>query len=180
MILLNIIPEKLKREIRLYDIYKSTKKLLFVSLIMIIIYIITLLVFKLILQLHFIETVNQTTIITKNTENYTKKVREINQQINSIETIQRESVQWSNLLEFIKSDEENGVEINQIQIDKNNSSIALKGKAKTRDVLLNFKSTLEEKKFFSDINFPIKNLLLKTDIDFEINAKFKSYEFTEL
>ena len=56
-------------------------------------------------------------------------------------------------------------------MDSTNRNIKLQGIAKQRSDLLELKSNLEKSTLYNSIDFPIKNLLEKENIIFEINAK---------
>lgn len=181
MLNLNIIPEKIKKTIKLINFYKSYKRILLILFLIAIVYAIIFLFGKLILQNHFIETVSRTTILTKTTENYSKNVREINNQINFIGNIQENFISWSYLIDFIAKNTPDGISFKQIKFNKDKNSLFIQGKAANRDNLLALKKTLENKPdFFSNINFPIKNILEKNNINFEINIGINSYEFDQL
>jgi len=181
MLNLNIIPEEIKKTIKLINFYKSYKRILLILFLLITIYAIVFLFGKLILQNHFVETVSRTTILTKTTENYSKNVREINSQINFIGNIQEDFISWSYLVDFIAKNTPDGIDFKQIRFDKNKNTLFLQGIAASRDNLLALKKILENKPdFFSDISFPIKNILEKNNINFEINVSVTSYEFEQL
>ncbi len=180
MITLNIIPEKNKKDIALKRIYKSLKNLLFFIIILLLIYSILFLAAKYILQKHYINTIQETTLVTKSTENYSNKIAEINKQLNSIQEIQNQTVNYSYLLEYLMQNINKNINFSRIKIVKNDNKISFAGKSDTRESLLEFKEILENSDFFSDLNFPIKNLLEKNNINFEISVKLKSYEFDKL
>ncbi|MCD4761593.1 hypothetical protein K8R32_01400 [bacterium] len=181
MLNLNIIPEEIKKTIKLINFYKSYKRILLILFLIITIYAIVFLFDKLILQNHFVETVSRTTLLTKTTENYSKNVREINNQINFISNIQDNFINWSYLIDFIAKNTPDGINFKQIKFNKDKNSLFLQGKAANRDNLLALKKILESKpEFFSNISFPIKNILEKNNINFEINVSVNSYEFEQL
>jgi hypothetical protein len=180
MLTLNIISQELKREIKLKSVYQLIKIVFSILIIVISIYTIILLLGKLALQIHFVETIDETTLVTKSTENYSKKVRDINNQLNSIDNIQNETTTWSYLLEYFAQNVNDNIKFSQIKINKRDKTIYLSGFAKTRDNLLSLKKTLEDSNYFSNINFPIQNLLKKNNINFTISAQLITYEFNQL
>jgi len=177
MLTLNIIPQTSKKNIKYQIIYKSLKNIFSILVIMLIFYAIILLVAKLILQLQFIKTVEDTTLVTKSTELYNRNLRDLNNQMSSITKIQDDWVIWSKLYRYIDNNIPNGIKLSQLNVDKTVNKIFLRGNASTRDELLELKTILEKSNFFEQIDFPIKNLLEKTNINFDISAKIKSYEF---
>lgn len=177
MINLNIIPRDLKKEIKLKILYLSLKNYLLIIFIIICFYSIVLLLSTLFLQYEFTRTINESNLITQNTENYGTKVKNINNEINYINKIQNENADILALLVNISNITRADIKIKQIKFDKINKALTINGFAGSRDNLIAFKNSLESTTFLSDINFPLKNLLEKNNIDFEITAKFKSYEF---
>ena len=151
-----------------------------VLVVIITILAIIMLIAKLFLQVHLIKTVYDTTLITKSTENYGNKIRDSNNQLNYIEKIQQDAVVWSYLLEYIANNTNDDITFSQISLNKDQSLIRLNGLAKTREGLLLLKKIWENENYFTDINFPIKNILQKKNIKFQISVKLKSYEFEQL
>jgi len=177
MINLNIISQKLKKEINTKTIYLSYKNLLAIIFITLAFYTSACLVCLLVLQIHFVETVKDTTLITRGSENYSAQVRQLNSAITNIESIQSEYTSWSYLLEFLHHLSVENINISSISVNKEKEEISLRGIAATRDSLLQLKEKLEESNYFKEINLPIKNLLEKENISFDINSSFKTYEF---
>ncbi len=170
MITLNLISEELKKEIKLRHLYLFIKKINLALIVITIIIAIILLAAKTILQVNFNNIVEQTTLVTKNNQGYNNKIKEINSKIDFIEKIQNDFIPWSNLLEIIAEITPGDVNLYYLKINED-KSIKIKGKANLRDSLLNFKQKMEAATVFKDIDFPIKNILEKENIDFEINAK---------
>ncbi len=175
MLSLNLISDELKNEIKLRRLYLFIKK---ISLVLIAIAIFTatiLLTAKIILQIKFNNTVNQMTLVTKNNQGYNNKVRDINGKINFVEKVQNDFVPWSNALKIISEITPSGINVNYLKINLGEQSVKIKGKAGLRENLLDFKQKMESSEIFKDIDFPIKNILEKENIDFEINSKI-NYE----
>ncbi len=126
---------------------------------------------KIILQLKFNQIVTQTTLVTKNNQGYNNQVREINNKLNFVATIQDDFVPWSNLLKNLAEMTPADINFYYLKINGEEQSIKIKGKAKLRNSLLNFKNGMENSPAFKNIDFPIKNILEKENIDFEINSK---------
>lgn len=175
MLSLNLISNELKKEIKLRQFYLFIKK---ISLILITIFIFTatiLLTAKIILQIKFNNTVNQMTLVTKNNQGYNNKVRDINGKIDFVEKTQNEFIPWSNALKIISEITPEKISLNYVKINFEEQSVKIKGKAGLRENLLGFKQNMEDSGIFKDIDFPIKNILEKENIDFEIISKI-NYE----
>jgi len=177
MIHLNIVPNNLKKEIKLSGINILLKNVYEILIILLSFYTIILLAMYLMLNFHFIQTVNETTQLTKSSENNTNDVRGINNLINYIDNIQQDSVEWSYLFKFLKINTAPNINYSKISINKNDNTITLTGRSETRDSLLSLKTSMEKTGYFNEIDFPIRNLLEKSNISFEIKAVFKNYEF---
>ncbi|MDO8668065.1 MAG: hypothetical protein Q7K35_03130 [bacterium] len=171
MLTLNLISSGQKKEIKLRHIYSFIKTVNLTLIIIIIAIAIVLLVARVILQSKFNEIVSQTTLVTKSNQGYNNNVREINNKLNFIVKIQNEFIPWSNLIKDLAEMTPPDINFYYIKLDSAAQTIKIKGKAKLRSSLLDFKGKMENADYFRDIEFPIKNILEKENIDFEINAK---------
>ena len=180
MITLNIVPQELKNEIQFNGIYGSIKNFMQTLTIVLILFAVSLLVIKLVMQEKLVATVNETAVIVKNTENFSSRARDINNRVGMIEKIQGDAVSWSYLVELLAKKLNDDISFSRVILNKNAASITIFGHADSRDGLLSFKQMLEETPALSDINLPIRNILEKNDINFEISAKIDDYDFKKL
>lgn len=171
MISLNLVSKELKQEIKLRHIYNFTKKINLAMIIITTVTAIILLTAKTILQMKFNSIVEQTTLVTRSNQGYNSKVREINGKINFVAKVQDEFIPWSNLLKTLSEIAPGDINLYYLKMSADNKSIKIKGKAGLRDSLLNFKQKMAATQIFKEIDFPIKNILEKENIDFEINAR---------
>ncbi len=171
MLTLNLISEELKKEIKLRHLYLFIKKINLVLIIITIVIAIVLLVTKTILQLRFNTIVEQTTLVTRNNQGYNNKIKSINSRIDFVETIQNNFIPWSNLLEIVADITPKDVGLNYLKINFEEQTIKIRGNAGLRESLLDFKQKMEATDIFKNINFPIKNILEKENINFDIDAK---------
>ncbi|MBI4812032.1 PilN domain-containing protein [Candidatus Falkowbacteria bacterium] len=171
MLSLNLIPHELKQEVKLKRIYGLLRKMNFVLIIIIAAAASILLAAKFILQNNFNEVVAQTTLVTKNSQGYNAKVREINSQLNIISQLQNNFTAWSLMLEDLAEMTPRDMTFTYVKLNKEERSLKIKGRAASRDGLLALKQSLEDSKDFTNVEFPIRNILKQNDIDFEINAK---------
>jgi len=65
-----------------------------------------------------------------------------------------------------------GIQITYWGIDNQTKNIELRGKAPTRDNLVNFKKNLQNDGDYASIDIPITSFLQKTDLDFRINMAY--------
>ena len=171
MLTLNLISEELKKEIKLRHLYLFIKKINLALIIITIVIAIILLAAKTILQMKFNDIVDQTTLVTKNNQGYNIKIRDINSRLDFVTKIQNDFIPWSNLLKTVADITSGDIGLNYLKINFAEQTIKIKGRADFRESLLDFKQKMETTNIFKDIDFPIKNILEKENIDFEINAK---------
>lgn len=176
MLHLNLISQELKQEIKLKRVYVMLKCAGYILIIITALFAVIILIAKIILQNTFNQVIEQTTLITKNNLGNNTQIREINTKLNSIEEIQNDFTAWSFLLKDLFQDISPGINFSLIKIDKEKQKIELKGISKTRNDLLDLEKSMQKSNKFTDINFPIKNILTKENINFEITAKINYKE----
>jgi len=171
MLVLNLVSEELKKEIKLRHLYQLIKKVNYLIIIITIITAIVLLVAKVILQNNFNKIVEQTTLVTINNQSYNSKIREINSKLKFIANIQNEFVAWSKIVNDLSIMTPSNITFYRLNFDLATKTVKINGKAGERSGLLELKDNLEKSGNYSDIQFPLKNILEKENINFEINAK---------
>ena len=176
MITLNIISPELKKEIKLKNIYLILKVEIFFAMIFIIFYLVAIISSKYILKSYLTEISLKNNTTNEATNETIETVDNINKKLVEVAKIQTENINWLNLLEIISNNTESDVKYNKITMDTKNG-LTLSGISKTREGLIKIKNFLENAPYLSDVNFPISNLLEKKDINFNITAKFKTYDF---
>lgn len=179
MLKLNIISNELKKEIKLKALYHSAHRLMVILLFLAVLYSAVFILSYFFLQHHYNNVLGSSSGVNKGSENYINVVKNINQEVSEIEKIQQESVYWSYLLEYFREAAGPELRLTKYQFDAAKPDIVIGGWADTRESLLDFKSELEESEWFSEVNLPIKNLLLKSDINFDIALKLTSHEFKQ-
>lgn len=171
MLSLNLVSQELKQEIKLRRVYALIKKINLVLIFTTAIVASVLLMAKFVLQNSFNDIVEQTTLVMKNSHAYNNKIRQINSQLNTVAQIQGDFISWSKLLEKLANETPADIVFSFVKIDKESQTIKIKGKAATRDGLLVLRQNLENSAIFTNLDFPIKNILKQKNIDFEISAK---------
>jgi hypothetical protein len=91
-------------------------------------------------------------------------------QINLIGQIQNDYIPWSITIEELASFINDDVRIGKLTFDKSTKRFSLSGHAGKRESLLELKDRLDNSKYFKNIDFPVKNLLEKNNIDFELKG----------
>lgn len=102
---------------------------------------------------------------------YEEKFKQVNSASAKLLKIQIGHLHWAGALDELSAVMPDGVSINDISTK--DYKVSLAGKAKSRDILLNFKSNLEADSCFADINVPLSNLVVKDDIDFQMDFSIK-------
>ncbi|MEI7891213.1 MAG: PilN domain-containing protein [bacterium] len=98
---------------------------------------------------------------------YTEKFKQVNDDSAKLLKIQTGHLIWSEIFNKLSSDMPENVYITDFSTKE--YKIFLLGKAKNRDALLGFRDNLGNDSCFADINVPISNLVVKDDIDFQID-----------
>ncbi|MEK7097991.1 MAG: hypothetical protein AAB906_04035 [Patescibacteria group bacterium] len=178
MITLNLISQELKDEIKLKHAYGLLKKIIYILFLILIVSSSCLLAAEFVLQNNFNRIVGETSLITKSTQSYNQKVREINAKFASVSQIQSEYAPWSLLLEELIAKTPGDISFSFVKINRDDSSIKIVGNAKTRAGLLEFKDNIEKAGMFKNADFPLKNMLQKENISFEIKLNFNMDELT--
>src|SRR3989339_772782 len=131
MLKLNILPSSIKTEKKIFSFYASLKTFMYIGLIIVSVFAIIFLILMIILEIHFTSTVFQTSGVIKKAENFSKKIFEINQQINNVSEIQQDSIHWTAFFIFLSENTPNEIKFNQIKIDKENNSFDIGAKFKS-------------------------------------------------
>lgn len=170
MITLNLVSLEQKKEIKLRHIYGLVKKSSLAILAVTFVTAVVLISAKMILQSEFNDVISQTSQNTETNEQYAS-AKSLNNKLNFVETIQEKFIPWSVLIKKIADITPDGINFYYIKMDAGDGTIKIRGKAKQRSSLLKFKDNMADSNYFYDIDFPIKNILEKENIDFEIKAK---------
>lgn len=103
---------------------------------------------------------------------YEEKFKQVNDNSAKLLNIQAKHMYWTEV--FNKLSEALPNEISITDFSTSDYKIFLVGKAKSRDILLNFKGILEADPCFTNINVPLSNLVVKDDIDFQMDLEISS------
>lgn len=100
---------------------------------------------------------------------YEDKFKQVNENATKLLKIQAGHLHWTPIFIKLSASTPDGITITDLSTK--DFTIFLVGKARNREVLLSFKDSLEKDGCFSAINVPLSNLVLKDDIDFQIDLK---------
>ena len=100
-------------------------------------------------------------------DKYEQAFKDINSASSFLLQLQGGHLRWSNVLSHLGKTVPDGIVVDSLF--SKNYSVFLAGKAKTRDELLRFKGNLEKEPCFENINVPLSNLVVKDNLDFQID-----------
>lgn len=171
-IYLDLLPPQLKKEVKRKKIFLEIIKQEMLFIIPLVLFIFILLDTVYILNLQKKSILNQH--ITDEMKNkaeelslYENKFRETNENSNILLKIKSEQLHWTKLFE--KMNEIVPENVNITDISNKDFKIFIVGKSKNREELINFKNNLEKEVCFNNINVPLSNLVVKEDIDFQLD-----------
>lgn len=173
---LNLLPANKANKI------KHNKILKFIILQEIMIIFITLLFFGLIegidliakVQLHSVQAeaiAGQSSKEQAEIKKYEGAFREVKNKLLIINKIQNKNINWITIFKKIAQASPEGVVFKSMSND--NYNILMNGVAMDRDKLVELKTNIEKDDCFSEADIPLNNIVLKNNIDFEINLKIE-------
>lgn len=102
---------------------------------------------------------------------YERKFEDINKKVNNISDIYSKHLFWSNVFYKLSNLVPEGVTLSHLTT--NNYQISIVGMAKKRDNFLQFEENMGKSECFTDVNAPLSNLVVKENVDFQIDFKIK-------
>ncbi len=177
MLNLNILPEKYKKEIKLLSYYKHIKNI-FLLLVFFVLLIGILFSMSYLILINYMEESKIGSFLAKETyQGVDDEIKSIEEKMDYILNIQEKAINWSKLLEDIMLKTGNNISFSKIMISRDNYRLDLMGYAQTRDDLLELKKSFEESSSYLTIDFPIRNILEKDNISFEMRITVDPYDF---
>jgi Tfp pilus assembly protein PilN len=98
---------------------------------------------------------------------YEDKFKNVNDNSKKLITIQSSHLYWAPIFDKLSLITPDGIFFTSFSTKE--YKIFLVGKAKSRDMLLNFKSNLESDSCLSEVNVPLSNLVVRENIDFQLD-----------
>lgn len=175
MITLNLLPSKLKKEI-------ESKK---ANVWVVGMFILSFVIFGLTVELLFATKKLLSNNLESLQEQYdafeqyfdSERNQEIEEKINivnkmfvDIDKIQKGRTSWSKIMVEFTSLMPSGVKLYELNIDKSENQVIIKGFAETREGLLKFEESLKNFKYFEETDLPSSFLIEPKNIPFEIKA----------
>jgi Tfp pilus assembly protein PilN len=171
-IYLDLLPKERKQELKRKKIFRKIlrQEILFLVPLFVFIIILSNIYYLLSLQ-------HSTSIAAQSQEQsqdkyqelktYEEKFKQVNESTASLLKIQAGHLNWNNI--FKKLDEATPEGIVITNFSTREYLIMLAGKAKDRNTLLSYKDKLESTECFTAVNVPLSNLVVKDDVDFQID-----------
>jgi len=107
----------------------------------------------------------------KDMQDYREKIKTANAQVEQVGKIQKGQLYWSILLEKLNQIIFPGIKIDSLSTK--NYQVFLTGIAANRDDLVNFKEKLTQEKCFTEVDFPLANLMNKENTVFQMQFIIK-------
>lgn len=100
-------------------------------------------------------------------------IKEVNQLTAVTSSVLAETPNWSILIEEINNRTTSGIVVLNLRIASVREKISVSGIAKNREILNQFKKSLQESTYFDKVELPINNLEQKGDIPFSVSFVLK-------
>ena len=102
---------------------------------------------------------------------YEDQFKKTNDSVQALLKIQNGHLHWTGVFKKFSNITPSGVYLSEFSTK--NYQAFISGKAQSRESLLKFKSALDESDCFSSVNMPLSNLVVKNDVDFQIDLVIK-------
>lgn len=170
MVILNLLSNEKKEELKFRKIYLIGKDFTFVLLIFTILISVILSLSNIILVNTFNNTVSNSYLLGNSDHSFKSDLNEVNKTLAGIKEIQSGFKEYDDLLIEITGYIPENISLTYLSIDSSSNKASFKGRALRREDLLELKNNMENSDIFKNIESPIANLLEKENINFTITA----------
>jgi Tfp pilus assembly protein PilN len=175
-IYLDLLPQQRKQEIKRKKLFLKILREEALFLLPIVVFVVIL------LNVYYLLTVQKDNTIAiysaQQSQNkyqqlgtYEEKFKQVNLFVQTLKKIQAGHLHWQELFQQLSDTIPGGIYISDLSTK--NYNVFLVGKAQSRDDLLDLKSKLEANPCFQNVNVPLSNLVVKNDVDFQIDLSIK-------
>ena len=173
MLTINLLPEELKKELKFLKLYNVVNKM--ITLIILLTFFLTAFVVygKFLLKTQT-DVFSGSLSMIENKDTEVSRIDEIEKEIAQVKSIQGSEVKWAKTIEALITTMNSDIVISSMKIDKDLNQVSISGTAKTREALLALKKTLESNENYPKLDFPIRNLSERQNINFDIKMNLKS------
>jgi Tfp pilus assembly protein PilN len=173
---LNLIPPPRKKEIKKSYFLRMIVRWQMEIFLILLIFLVLLWNISYILKLETASNLKQIEMLHqdfsyKDMQGYEEKIKNANSQVADVEKIQKGQVYWSELLDKLNNIIFAGIEIDSL--GTKNYEVFLTGVAYNRDNLVNFKEKLTQESCFTEVDFPLANLMNKENLVFQMQFVIK-------
>lgn len=171
-IYLDLLPKQRKLELKRKKLFRRILREEFLFLLPVILFVAILLnIYYLLLIEHDASIVAKSLAESQDKyqelSSYEEKFKQVNNDAAKLLKIQSGHLHWAVI--FNKLSDAMPEESLITDFSTKDFKVFLVGKAKSRDILLNLKGNLEADECFTDVNVPLSNLVVRDDIDFQID-----------
>lgn len=176
--MINLLPPQYKQEL----VKEEKRRLVLILSVLFLIFLVSLILIlfsiKISLQgqveaLKIIADSEEKTLRTSEVQILREKINLANQNLLKLKSFYRDQISSTEILEKIFQTIPSGIELTSLSWQKDNSLVSLSGFSPNREILLEFIKKLEEKKEFSEINYPTTIWVEPVDINFSLTLKIK-------
>jgi hypothetical protein len=179
MIILNLVSDDLKKEIKRRKLYSMFTGLLYFLIFIVVFFSMLIYYTGKLIEIKMNNIVNQRNIINSNSQVLNQKISKINTLIDFTDYVQKDYIPWTCFMDQIFTNNKN-IQFNSLSINKKALTFMIRGSSKTRDDLLGYKKQLEANGLFKEVTLPFNSLLSKENINFEITAKINPEKLSKL
>lgn len=170
---LNLVPEKIKKEIKIKLLGDIILDCLFIFSVASVALAIVFKVSWMITD-ETLSNLDPSDSVSSSIRGYEEEIKEINRKTSELSEIQKDFIPWTCLIKKTGEAADGLVVFDLFNIERENGNVLIEGWAESRDDLLAFKDNLKKIEDFSAVSLPIENLLKKEEINFKITAKLKT------
>lgn len=173
---LNLVPPQRKREIKRSYLLRELVRWQMEIFLVLLIFLALLWHISYVLKVETASSLQQTEMSRqsfsyKDMQDYKEKIKNANTEISDIKKIQKGQIYWSELLDKLNQIIFTGIKIDSL--GTKNYQVFLTGVADNRDNLVRFKEKLTEESCFSEVDFPLANLMNKENLSFQMQFSVK-------
>lgn len=171
MIDINLLSPEQKQEIRTKRIYTAIKEAIILALVFSAVISILLLISRYILEDQLADMTSRSSSRLQSSQEINNQIVSANNKIEDIAIIQKNFIKWSNFFYDFSRLTPDQISYKFIKIYYREASMEIEGTAKSRQALLNLKSSMEGSALFSSVDLPLSDILAKENNNFHIKAK---------
>jgi len=176
---LNLLPAEQKKYIEVMFNYKYLRIITFLILTFAVIAAGVVLSSRLLLQDNLNDLLTSSLAITQKNTNLDQQITQLNAELKNISTIQNDFVKWSTVTASILATIPLNIELNYFNIEKQSGRFDLNGRARERTDYLKLSENLSQLTYLEKLNSPLTNLLLRQNVDFQLNGHINLNKFSQ-